>query len=112
MKLERLIINSFLMQPVASLKPWKMQREKEGNKMKELKMYMQRIEGKEKEVVFESTDKESIISWTITALFDGAVKRCNIKVDQYYEENIEYCRIKATYKRYSPDNTEIKEVYI
>lgn len=80
--------------------------------MKELKMYMERIEGKEKEKVFESTDKESIISWTITALFDGAVKRCNIKIDQYYEEDIEYCRIKATYKRYTPDNTEVKEVYI
>ena len=81
--------------------------------MEKLKMRMEAIKEGKKKIVFESEDKESIINWTITALFDGAVKRCKIKVDQYYaEDGKEYCRIKATYKRYNPDNNEIKENYI
>lgn len=81
--------------------------------MEKLKMRMETNEEGKKKIIFESEDKESIINWTITALYDGAVKRCKIKIDQYYgKDGIEYCRIKATYKRLDPDYNEIKETYI
>ena len=76
--------------------------------MEKLKMRME----KGKEIIFESEDRESIISWTITALFDNAVKRNKVKVEQYYVDNTEYCRIIATYKRMNLDYKEEKEVYI
>ena len=77
-----------------------------------LKMRMETSEEGRKNPIFESTDKESIINWTITALYDGAVKRCKLKIDQYYgEDGKEYCRIKATYKRMNGNFEEIKETY-
>ena len=81
--------------------------------MKKLEMRMETNEEGKKKIVFESTDKESIINWTITALYDAAVKRCKVKIEQYYgDDGEEYCRIKATYKRLDPDYNEIKEIYI
>lgn len=78
-----------------------------------LKMHMETTEEGKKKIIFESNDVESIISWTITALYDGAIKRCKIKIDQYYgEDGKEYCKIKATYKRLDPDYNEIKETYV
>lgn len=81
---------------------------------KNYKLYMKmetNEEGKKK-VVFETYDIDSIIRWTITALYDGAVKRNKIKIEQYYGDNgKEYCRIKATYKRIGVDYEEIKETY-
>ena len=80
--------------------------------MENLKMRMETNEEGKNKIIFESEDKESIINWTITALYDGAVGRCKIKIEQYYEEGKEYCRIKATYKRTSLDFSEYKERYI
>lgn len=77
-----------------------------------LKMRMETNEEGKKKTVFESTDKESIINWTITALYDGAIKRCKLKIEQYYgDDGKEYCKIKATYTRLDPDYNEIKETY-
>ena len=82
-------------------------------KNEKLFMYMESTEEGKKKRIFETYDHESIINWTITALFDGAVKRCKIKIDQYYIENgKEYCRIKAIYKRTDPEYNEIKETYV
>ena len=80
--------------------------------MEKLKMRMETNEEGKKKIVFESEDIESIINWTITALYDGALKRAKIKIEQYYNEGKEYCRIKATYTRLDPDYNEIKETYI
>lgn len=77
-----------------------------------LYMYAERIEGKQKQKIFESYDVESITSWTITALFDGAVKRCKIKINQYYIDDVELCEIIATYTRTDPEYNEIKEKYV
>lgn len=77
--------------------------------MEKLHMYAKtKEEGKER-ILFDSYDKDSIISWTITALFDAAVKRCKVKVEQYYIDNKEYCRIKATYERSNSKDTYIIE---
>lgn len=82
-------------------------------KENKLMMRMETNEEGKKKIVFETKDVESILKWTITALFDGAVKRCKIKIEQYYnDDKKEYCRIKATYKRMGVDYEEIKETYI
>lgn len=77
--------------------------------MKKLKMKMERVEEGKKITIFESDDFDSCLSWTITALYDGAVKRCKLKIDQYYgDDGKEYCKIKATYVRPYDD---VKEIY-
>jgi hypothetical protein len=78
--------------------------------MEKLKMKYERKIGKEKELIFETDNFESTLNWTITALYDGAVKRAKIKTNQYYIGNVEYCEIIATYTRYEEDQ-EIKDIY-
>lgn len=85
---------------------------KGGKNMEKLKMRMETNEEGKKKIVFQSEDFESVVNWTITALFDGAVKRCKIKTEQYYTDGKEYCRITAIYTRLDPDYNEIKEKYI
>ena len=80
--------------------------------MEKLTMTCERQENGKKEQIFKTFDKESIINWTITALYDGAVKRCKIKIDQYYaDDHQEYCKIRATYTRHNQDYNEKKEIY-
>ena len=76
--------------------------------MEKLKMRYERVEGKNKELIFESEDFTSCLNWTITGLYDVAVKRSKAKIEQYYIDNIEYCKIKITYQRMHED---IKDVY-
>ena len=79
--------------------------------MEKLKMKYERKENGVKETIFKTEDKESIINWTITALYDGAVKRCKIKIDQYYIYGDEYCKIIATYTRCNLDGEMVKDIY-
>lgn len=79
--------------------------------MEKLKMIYERKEDNKKEKIFETEDRQSVLNWTITALYDGAIKRAKIKVNQYYEDKVEYCEIIATYTRYDIDNKEIKDIY-
>lgn len=80
--------------------------------MEKLKITYYRREQEGIQKVFESYDVDSIINWTITALYDGAIKRCKIRVDQYYVDGKEYCKIRATYTRLDPEYNEIKDQYI
>lgn len=80
--------------------------------MEKLKLTMVTTEEGRENPVYVTEDNESVIQHTITALYDGAVKRCKLKIEQYYEEGKEYCRIKATYERYGVDFEKFKDTYI
>lgn len=79
--------------------------------MEKLKMKYERMEKGKKEVAFESEDFNTCLNWTITALFDGNVKRCKIKIDQYYVDGKEYCKIQATYKRNYEETKDVYTIY-
>lgn len=76
--------------------------------MEKLKMIYERVEEGKKEKIFESEDFESCLNWTITGLYDTAIKRSTAKIEQYYVDGVEYCKIKITYKR-AYEN--VKDIY-
>lgn len=79
--------------------------------MEKLKMKYEKKENKSKTLIFESEDFNSCLNWTITALYDGAVKRSKLKIEQYYVDGKEYCKIKATYTRPYEDIQDIYTIY-
>lgn len=62
--------------------------------MQELKVIAKRDE----EILFESTNVESVLNWLITMLYDGHIKRAKIKIEQYYKDGKEYCKVISKYK--------------
>ncbi len=79
--------------------------------MEKLKLKYERKEEGIKKEIFTTENVDSVISWTLTALYDGAIKRAKVKTNQYYIDNKEYCEIIATYTRYNPDGEEVKDIY-
>ena len=54
-------------------------------------------------LTLETTDHESCLNHMITMLYDKAVKRNNLKIKQYYENNKEYCYLE---QKHLADNSE------
>ena len=54
---------------------------------------------KSKEKVYCISNNASIvINQLITILYDAQLKRCKCKIEQYYENGKEYCRVIGSYK--------------
>lgn len=53
---------------------------------------------KDKKVLFESDNVEVIINWLVTILYDGNIKRAKVKIEQYYEDGKEYCKVVGKYR--------------
>ena len=45
-----------------------------------------------------------IINWLVTILYDGNIKRAKVKIDQYYEDGKEYCKVVGKYRDNIEDN--------
>lgn len=65
------------------------------------------IAKKDKKIVFESENLESVFNWLITILYDGNIKRAKVKIEQYYEDDKEYCKVVGTYRDNIEDNKYI-----
>lgn len=66
------------------------------------RVYRKDLENNDITLTLETTDHESCLNHMITMLYDKAVKRNNLKIKQYYENNKEYCYLEQ--KQETNDN--------